>query len=70
MNLQIRLSVPGSRLDERCDSRLVGARNNFIANIVSQNIVVFGEYVNRLNIQIQEISRPGRRRTVDGSIKW
>ena len=69
VNLQISLSVPGSRLNERCDGCLVRARNNFIANVVSQNVVVFGECVNRLDIQIQKIGRPSRRGTVNGSVK-
>jgi hypothetical protein len=52
-NGQIGLGITSRRLDEWQGSSLISASNNFVPDIIGQNIVIFRKCVNRADIRIE-----------------
>ncbi len=69
-NSQERLDISGGGLDKRGGGSAVGCGHNFVTHVVCEDIVVFGERLDRVEVGIQEIRCPCRRRTVNGAAQW
>ena len=65
MGSQICLGITGSGLDECSGSGTIRGNDDLITDIVSENIVVFAEHVNSVNVEIQQVRRPSRGVTVN-----
>jgi hypothetical protein len=57
-HIQIGLDIASSGLDERSGTGAISGNYNLISDMVSQHVLVFGEDVNSVDVEVQKIGRP------------
>lgn len=66
---QICTDIPGGGLHIGSDRGNSGG-NDFVPNVVCQNVVIFTENIDCREVLIENIRRPRGNRSVDGPIEW
>lgn len=68
-NLQVSLDITSRSLDECGSAGAIWLDNNFIADIVSEHVVVLCECVDGLEVLVQQVCSPCRGVAVNGTIQ-
>lgn len=65
---QISLNIARSSLDERSSAGTIGGNDNLISDVVSQHILIAGEGINSLDVEVQKVCRPRGGASVYNSV--
>lgn len=67
--LQVCLDVASSGFNESGRCSTVSLNDNFVSNVVTKDVIIFREHVDGVEVEIEEVSCPGRVKTVNGTVR-